>query len=133
MKKWLSLLFWLSSVNLSAAQEYINSRLMLGREFAGKCLQAALADSAQQKAIAKRWRLPMASLPDTTAALGAIEPLLFRVYRKKVIEQQKPYEIYRIEDYWVISGTLPYGHVGGVFIAVVDVRNSRVLELIHGQ
>ena len=133
MRKWLLLMFWLGYVNPSAAQGYINGRLVLGREFAEKYLQAALANSARQKALAKRRWLPVASLPDTSAALDAIEPLLFSTYRKKSIEQQKPYDLHLIGNYWVISGTLPWGYAGGVFIIVVDARNSRVLELIHGQ
>ncbi|QNH63712.1 NTF2 fold immunity protein [Hymenobacter sediminicola] len=133
MKRWLLLLLWLCSIKPAAAQGYVDGRLVLGREFAEKHLQAAIADSARQKVVARQRRLPIASLSDTAAALSAIEPLLFRAYGKKGIERQRPYEIYRIEEYWVINGTLPYGYFGGVFIVVVDARNSRVLELIHGQ
>jgi NTF2 fold immunity protein len=135
MKSWLLLLLlcWLGSIASGAAQGYRNGRLVLGREFAEKHLRTAMADSVRQKTVAKRWRLPVAALPDTATALRAIEPLLFRVYNKKSIEWQRPYEIYHIEKYWVISGTLPFGYAGGIFMVVVDASNSRVLELIHGQ
>jgi hypothetical protein len=136
MKGWwflLTVLCCFSSVKSGLAQGYVNGRLVLGRKFAEEYLRTVMNDSVRQIKIAKRRRLPVAALPDTAAVLQAIEPLLFKVYRKKNIEQERPYEIHLIGHHWVINGTLPFGYAGGVFLIVIDARNSQVLELIHGQ
>ena len=52
---------------------------------------------------------------------------------KKNIENQKPYDIYEIDEYWIISGTLTKGTDGGTFMIIIDSRNYKVLRLTHGK
>jgi len=73
----------------------------------------------------------MLLLPDSIIAMQVAEPILFRTYGKKNILPQRPYEVYLIDQYWVIQGTLPRGSKGGTFLLILDARNSRVIELTH--
>ncbi|MCA8830338.1 YbbC/YhhH family protein [Hymenobacter sp. BT728] len=72
-------------------------------------------------------------LPDSAAAVRVAEPILFRTYGKKNIVHERPYEVYLIDKYWVVMGTLPEDWMGGVFIIILDSRDSRMIELTHGK
>ena len=61
------------------------------------------------------------------------EYILFNIYGKDNIENQKPYETHLIENHWVISGTLQKGMKGGTFLIIIDARNSKVLKISHGK
>ena len=58
-------------------------------------------------------------------AVKIAETILFEIYGKKNIENQKPYEIYKFENFYVILGTLPKNSVGGTFIIIIDGTNSK--------
>jgi hypothetical protein len=59
--------------------------------------------------------------------------ILFDRYEKENIEFQKPYQVYFIDDYWIIYGTLPKGYRGGVFSIVFDSWNGKILRVTHGK
>src|ERR1017187_22465 len=48
-------------------------------------------------------------------AIAVAEPLLFKFYGKDNIISERPYELYLIDGYWFITGTLPKGQDGVVF------------------
>ena len=62
-----------------------------------------------------------------------IEPILFDIYGKKNIEEQKPYEINDFENYYVVNGILDKNYKGGTFLIIIDKRNSQVLKITHGK
>jgi hypothetical protein len=62
-----------------------------------------------------------------------VEPILFSIYGKDNIITQRPYEIYPIENYWVITGTLPNGMLGGTFLIITDARDGKIIKLTHGK
>lgn len=66
-------------------------------------------------------------------AINYAEIILFELYGKENIEAQKPYKINLIDDYWVISGTLPKEIKGGFFEIIFDSWNGEVLILQHGK
>ncbi|MCB2377986.1 YbbC/YhhH family protein [Hymenobacter sp. BT635] len=72
-------------------------------------------------------------LPDQATAVAVAEPIVFRVYGKANIVRQRPYEVYRIDGFWYISGTLPAGCDGGVFEIILNAKTSEVLKLTHGK
>ena len=59
------------------------------------------------------------------------EPILFEIYGKSKIEDEKPYEVFLINNYWVIRGTQNRFSLGGTFSIVIDARNSKVIRVIH--
>jgi hypothetical protein len=72
-------------------------------------------------------------LPTKAVAIAVTEPLLFSIYGKENIIRQRPYEVYLINGFWYLSGTLPQDMDGGTFELVVEAKNGRVVELTHGK
>ena len=72
-------------------------------------------------------------IPDSTTAIAVAEALTFDIYGDKHIRRQKPYQVALIDGYWVVTGSLPVGHDGGVFEVVLDAKDGRVLRLAHGK
>ena len=71
-------------------------------------------------------------IKDSTTAVSVAEPILFGIYGKDNILEQKPYVIHHIDDYWLISGTLHYD-VGGTFFIIIDAKDSKVIKITHGK
>lgn len=72
-------------------------------------------------------------IPKKENAINYAEIILFELYGKENIEAEKPYKINLINDYWIITGTLPKEMIGGVFEMVFDSWNGKVLLLEHGK
>ena len=71
-------------------------------------------------------------IKDSLIAVAVAEPILFGIYGKDNILEQKPYIIHHIDHYWMISGTLHYD-VGGTFFIIIDAKDSKVIRLTHGK
>ena len=72
-------------------------------------------------------------LPTKAVAIAVAEPLLFSIYGKAQISQQRPYEAYLINGFWYLTGTLPQDMVGGTFELIMEAKNGRVVQLTHGK
>ena len=59
------------------------------------------------------------------------EPILFNSYGKAQIISEKPYEVYLINGYWVMNGTLPKKMYGGGFLIIISAKNGKVIKLTH--
>lgn len=70
---------------------------------------------------------------DDSTFINIAEAILFEVYGKANIRKQMPYKSYHIKHYWIMDGTLPTGYNGGTFHIVIDDRNCKVIEIIHGK
>lgn len=66
-------------------------------------------------------------------AVAVTEPILFKFYGKDNIISERPYELYLLDGYWFITGTLPKGQDGGVFEIILNARNGQVIKLMHGK
>ncbi|GEO11108.1 NTF2 fold immunity protein [Segetibacter aerophilus] len=65
-------------------------------------------------------------------AIAIAEPILFDVFGKEQILQEKPYEIYQMEGYWYIAGTLPKSYnKGGAFEIIFSAKDGRIIRLTH--
>jgi len=106
-----------------------NKRLVLGIENANEELRIALSKKSQHNVVDNKTII----IKDSINAIKIAEPILFDIYGKENIEKQRPYEIYLLENYWVISGTLPENYVGGTFLIIIDARNSKVIKITHGK
>ena len=113
--------------SLAGLAQSLQGRAVMGREGAAQELRQALKDTSETRKIAGQGH----PIPTSRMAVAVAEPVLFRVYGKKQIRSERPYETYLIDHYWVISGTLPQGSKGGNFLIVLDARNSRVVEVTH--
>ncbi len=101
----------------------------MGKSHAEKQLKLALSKESQHNVINNKSLL----IKDSSTAINVAESILFSIYGKENIESEKPYEIYLIDNYWVIAGTLPEDSSGGTFLIIIDARNSKVLKITHGK
>ena len=66
-------------------------------------------------------------------AVAVAEAILFPIYGQRYIVDERPYEVYRIDGCWYISGTLLAGSDGGTFEIVLKAADGQVLRLTHGK
>ena len=121
--------FFLSFLLLAISSCAQNKRLVLGKENAKEELKIALSKKPQHNVVNNKTII----IKDSVTAIKIAEPILFNIYGKQNIEKQKPYEIYLLENYWVISGTLPENYLGGTFLIIIDARNSQNIKITHGK
>jgi len=120
-------LFTILMFSLSCCSQ--NNRLVLGKKHAQEELNLALSKNTQDNLVNNNTIL----IKDSTTAIKVAEPILFSIYSKENIIKQRPYETYLIDNYWVISGTLPQEYKGGTFLIIIDARNSQVIKIIHSK
>jgi hypothetical protein len=115
---------------LLAFISYINTQ---GQNFDGRSVLGEKVAKQEITEALKRSRKPFYDtlITDKETAIAMVEPLLFKIYGKEEIESERPYEIYLIDGYWYISGTLPKGYKGGTFIIIINSINGEVIRLIH--
>jgi len=101
--------------------------ILRNQEYAEQFLKYALKNKSD------RTGMKFKMIPKEKRAIEYAEIILFELYGKENIKSQKPYEIHLINDYWIITGTLPKGMRGGVFELVFDSWNGEVLILEHGR
>ena len=101
----------------------------MGKSFAEKELTYSLKNRIGQNIVDNENII----IKDSVTAINMMEPILFKFYGKSNIENEKPFETYLIENYWVIMGTLPKGSKGGTFTVVLDAKNGEIIRLTHGK
>ena len=114
----------LISTNLQAQESEKKSDELIHAE---QLLDYALKNKAERKIMES----PL--IPTKEDAINYGENILFDLYGKENIEAEKPYQIHLINDYWIVTGTLPKGFKGGVFELVFDSWNGKILMLVHGK
>lgn len=122
MKKIIIILFVILQISCN---EVLHNKL--GIEVAKNELERALNDTTKLAILDKNELL----IKEESTAISVAEPILFEIYGKSKIEDEKPYEAYLINNYWVIRGTLNRFSLGGTFSIVIDARNSKVIDIIH--
>ena len=96
----------------------------LGKDFARKQLQEALNGGGQRFT----WDT---IIKDSSTAVAIAEPILFETFGKEHILGQKPYEVYFIDNYWYLSGTIPIGSKGGGFEIILSSIDAQIIRLTH--
>jgi hypothetical protein len=114
---------------LIACDQAKSDRIILGKEYAEQELKSSLANKSQHNITDNK----TVSIKDSLTAINIAEPILFSIYGKDNIIKQRPYEIYFIDNFWIIIGTLPSGSLGGTFLIIIDSRDSKVIRISHGK
>jgi hypothetical protein len=114
---------------LTACGQQQTERTILGMSYAEKELKSALADKTQHNVVDNKTVI----IKDSLTAISVAETILFSIYGKDNITQQRPYEIYFVSNHWIIWGTLPKKHVGGTFLIIMDARDSKILRITHSK
>jgi len=122
-------LLMLFMFTLISCGQMTNNRTLLGKSYAEQELKIALTDSTQHNVIDNKSII----IKDETTAITIAEQILFSIYGKENIIKQRPYEIFSIDTYWVILGTLPKDDAGGTFLIIIDSRNSKIIKITHGK
>ena len=72
-------------------------------------------------------------VPDEETAIRIAEAVWLPIYGH-LIYDSKPFHAKLIGDsIWVVEGTLPEGHLGGVPYAAIQKKDGKVLKVMHGQ
>lgn len=104
-------------------------RNILGKERAKEVLNSTLYTFSKQHLE----NVSPIILKKEATAVETAEKILFDIYGKDNIVKQRPYEVYFIDKYWIIMGTLPKGYDGGTFEIVIDARTEKALSIAHGK
>ena len=119
----------IATISPSCHGQATSGHLKIGRQNAESELKKALGDNSSNNIINDREVI----IKDSLTATNIAEPILFGIYGKTQIIDQRPYEVYHINHYWILNGTLPKTMVGGTFLIILDDRNCKVLKVIHGK
>ena len=119
----------LLTVALSSCGQTTTDKQKLGEANARQQLRSTLIDRSIHNVINSNSLL----IKDKETAINVVEPILFSVYRKDNIIKQRPYKTYLIDNYWIVSGTLPQGYLGGTFLIILDATDSKIIRLTHGK
>ena len=119
----------LLTFTLTACGQTKKDRAILGKANAEQELKFALSDKSQHNFIDGKEII----IKDSLTAISIAEPIIFSIYGKDNIIEQRPYETYLIDKYWIISGTLPTDYKGGTFLIIIDSRDSRIVKITHGK
>jgi hypothetical protein len=114
---------------LTACGQTKNDRTILGKTYAEQELKFALTDKSQENFVDGKRII----IKDSVTAISIAEPIIFSIYGKDNIIEQRPYETFLIDKYWIISGTLPKDYKGGTFLIIIDSRDSRIVKITHGK
>lgn len=100
-----------------------HGHLFLGEAYARSQLQKFLNDKKQFT-----WDT---LIRDKETAIAIVEPILFEKFGKEQILTEKPYEVYLINGYWYLSGTIPKGSMGGGFEIIMSAKDGQIIRLTH--
>ena len=120
---------FLMTVSFSSCGQGFKNRVVLGEQSAKE--QVRLAILADKNSVKPPYY--KALLTSKEVAIAVAEPMLFNIYGRDNIVRQRPYEVYLVDGFWYIAGTLPKDSLGGTFEMVIDASNSRVVDVKHGK
>ena len=66
-------------------------------------------------------------------AIGLAVAVWNPIYGKEKIEKEAPYQVFRVDDCWVVTGSLEKGWAGGTAEAVISAADGRFLNISHGK
>ena len=121
--------FFILILTIISCNQRNNNIVMLGETNARNELRIALAGNTHHNVINQDSII----IKDKETAIHVVEPILFFIYSKENIIKQRPYETWLIDKYWVISGTLAEGYLGGTFLIIMDATNAKIIRLTHGK
>ena len=64
-------------------------------------------------------------------AFQIAEAVLYQIYGKELIEEQKPFSINLENDIWLIDGYLPPGMKGGTAYIEISKKTGEILKVLH--
>lgn len=117
----------LFTISLMSCGQTKTDRTQFGYEFAKSELKDAILNKKEKQILVDK------VITDKETAIIIAETILFKIYGKDNIIEQRPYEINQIDNYWVLNGTLPQNMLGGTFLIILNSTNGQVIKLTHGK
>lgn len=99
-------------------------------EEARKFIEESLNDKNVHNVIVKKTNK---SLLKKETVINIAEAVLIQIYGKENILKQRPYKTYRINNFWLIEGTLKENFKGGVFQIIIDDRTGEIKRITHSK
>jgi len=73
-------------------------------------------------------------LSDSKTAYKFAKHVLDTTYGKIKMDSEEPFEIALIDNkFWLLTGTLPSGYLGGVAMIIVSKYDGKILYVMHGK
>jgi hypothetical protein len=114
-------------ISLTSCGQAKSDRTQFGVEYAKSELKDALYNKKEKQILVDT------VIKDKETATIVAEAILFKIYGKDKITKQRPYEINKINNYWVLNGTLPKNMLGGTFLIIINSTNGQIVKLSHGK
>ncbi|MGK0236185.1 MAG: hypothetical protein ACI9EK_002733 [Psychroserpens sp.] len=114
-------------ISLNSYGQTKTDRTKLVVEFAKSELKEALSSKNEKQILVEQ------VIADKETAITIAETILFKIYGKNNIISQRPYEINKFDEYWVLNGTLPKNMKGGTFLIILNSTNGQIIKLTHGK
>jgi hypothetical protein len=114
-------------ISLNSYGQTKTDRTKLVVEFAKSELKEALSSKNEKQILVEQ------VIADKETAITIAETILFKIYSKNNIISQRPYEINKFDEYWVLNGTLPKNMKGGTFLIILNSTNGQIIKLTHGK
>lgn len=71
-------------------------------------------------------------IKNTETALAIAEPILASKYGQSKINRQKPLKAIKVDNFWIVDGTLPSRfNVGGTATVILRATDGKVILLTH--
>jgi len=90
-------------------------------------LNQSYRDSIASRKVEKSER----ELKNKKEAIAYVNPILYEKFGKERIKKERPYDIYLIDGFWFIKGTLKKRRIGGTFIVLVDCQDKADIYITH--
>jgi hypothetical protein len=114
-------------ISLTSYGQTKSDRTQFGVEYAKNELKEALSNKIEKQILVDE------VITDKKTAITISETILFKIYGKDNIISQKPYEINKIDGYWILNGTLPLNMKGRTFLIILNSKNGQIIKLTHGK
>ena len=119
----LTLVIWSVLLTGASAEKYHT----LDHNWASKYLKSVFEYRAHH------YQPPEGVVPDEQTAISIAVAVWSPIYGKDEIAKQKPYQVFLVDGYWVVSGSLPKQLVGGTAKIVIDKEDGRIIDISHGK
>jgi len=128
------LFFGILFLNFSCSEKIDSNKIFLenqNREYAISELQNALKNN--RTIPESEIDYTAKPIPDSKSAVNIAEKILFEVYGKDNIKEQRPYNLVLQNGYWILNGTRQKPMIGGEFLIIMNSKDGKIIELIHGE
>ena len=119
----LTLVIWSVLLNGASAGEYHT----LNQDWASKYLKSVFVYGTHH------YQPPEGVVPDEQTAISIAVAVWSPIYGQDKIAKQEPYQVFLVDGYWVVSGSLSIRKVGGTAKIVIAKEDGRIIDISHGK